>query len=225
MTERLVATEHYIASLDLLAGKSLIYNDTNFDHLNRIRNIYHSWIRIREHATIAQQLKIKIFSDNIIIAIENTGHQALANLLEFVGDMAEHFLQCGYKIRGGIDKGELHIDETFVWGKGLVSAYLLESNCANYPRILISASVLPDISPRTTELMVVQDKDGLYYFNYLRNYGKNASGYLVTIDKALQLVEEELSTPDLDEKIKDKLGWLLTYLHENKTYWISRLEQ
>ena len=224
MTEKLVATEHYVASLDLLAGKALIYNDEQFEHLNRINNIYTSWITIGKHATFAEKLKIKIFSDNIIIATENTGQRSLEDLLEFVGDMAEHFLSCGYKLRGGLAKGELYIDDIFVWGKGLVSAYLLENDSAIYPRILISDSVYADISDRTKNRMIIKDIDSLYYFNYLKGYGKGAKGYLKTIDTALDKVTAELSQENLDIKVRAKLGWLENFLKENKSYWLSELK-
>lgn len=215
MENKVNCEEFYVASLDLLAGKSIIQKDVNDDELNHIRNIYKSWTNICKRDEVFPQIQIKIFSDNIVLAIECSASEAIEQLLEVVSWIAEHFLKCGYKIRGGITKGKLFIDEVFVWGNALVDAYILESECAVNPRIIISESVIADISDRTYKIMIPFDGD-FYVLDYLRGYGKSASAYLDTISIALKRLDDE---PFVNEKVRGKNEYLRNYLLKSKKYW------
>lgn len=212
--------EYYVASLDLLGAKNMISNDSTDEHLNHIYNIYKSWERIITTDGYFGKLKVKIFSDNILIAC-NTKNGNLEKLLEYVADMAEHFLKNGYKIRGGISKGKLYIDDLMVWGSGLVNAYLLESKEAIYPRIIIDPDLLGEITNRTKEYLIVLDSDGKYYMNYIRWYGKNKDGYLDTVHIAKEFLQKEENSVT-EEKIKKKLNWFKNYLKLEEEYWESR---
>ena len=210
--------EYYVASLDLLAGKTIIENDTTDENLNHIRNIYKSWLKICKNDELFKYIKIKIFSDNIVMAINCNVTNAVEYLLEVVSWMAEHFLRCGYKIRGGITKGKLYIDDVLVWGNALVEAYTLESKYAVNPRIIISESLISDISERTKNLMIPFDTD-FYILDYLKGYGKGAIGYLETIALALERLNNELY---IDEKIMSKNEYLRDYLLKAKQYWETK---
>lgn len=212
--------ECYVASLDLLGAKNMIFNDDTDEHLNHIYNIYKSWERIRITDGYFGKLKVKIFSDNILVAC-NVENGNLEKLLEYVADMAEHFLKNGYKIRGGISKGSLYIDDLMVWGAGLVKAYLLESKQAIYPRIILDPDLLGEISERTKEYLIVLDFDDKYYMNYIRWYGKNKKGYLDTVHRAKEYLKKEENSVT-EEKIKKKLNWFKKYLELEEEYWISR---
>ncbi|MBQ8559009.1 MAG: hypothetical protein IJ439_03375 [Tyzzerella sp.] len=218
MKDKVNCEEYCVASLDLLAGKSIIQRDSDDVNLNHIRNIYQSWLKICRDDEIYKQIQIKIFSDNIVLAINCKVPNAAEYLLEVVSWMTEHFLRCGYKIRGGITKGMLYIDDILVWGNALVDAYILESEWAVNPRIIISENLIEDISERTQKLMIPFDID-FYILDYLKGYGKNAAGYLETISIALKRLDEE---PYINEKIKGKNDYLRSYLLKSKQYWESR---
>lgn len=215
---QLETNQCYVASLDLLGVKSLILNDSSNKHLNHIHNIYTSWEKIRKSDNYFGNVKVKIFSDNIVIAVDSSISDGLEILLEYVSDMAEHFLECNYKIRGGISKGSFYVDDIMVWGAGLVNAYLLESENAVVPRVLIDNSLLENITKRTRDYLIVQDKDGQFYLNYLRYYGKNRSGYLKTIYSAKKNLELEYQS-NLNIKIIQKLDWFKNYLDSEERYW------
>ena len=87
--------------------------------------------------------------------------------------MAEHFLCCGYKHRGGICKGKIYIDEIFVWGEVLVKAYLLESVEAIYTRIILDQEIISKSSKHLIEWMIFKDTDGYLCLNYLKSFGGN----------------------------------------------------
>lgn len=81
--------EYYIASLDLFGMKEMILNDKDDTILKRIKDIYNSWINIKGDLFFSK-LRIKFFSDNVVVAIKCEYNNALDNLLEFVADMVEH---------------------------------------------------------------------------------------------------------------------------------------
>lgn len=214
-------TEHYIAYLDLLGVKKDILSDVEDFSLNNIRNIYLSWISINEATDYFDKPKIKIFSDNVIIAIEVNQKESLNGLIEFVAYLSEHFLECGYKVRGGITRGLLFFDDIMVWGKGLLCAYKLESEEAIYPRIILSNDIIEEISDIIRNHMIVQDND-IYYLNYLKGYGTTDKQQLHKIEKALIGLEKELTE---EENIVEKLKWFKEYLLQNKKYYEERIEK
>lgn len=215
MKEQKTTKSCYIATLDLLGMRNAICKDIDNVHLNHIWNIYRSWLKIKENDFEFGHLKTKIFSDNIAIVIEESSYNALSHLLEYVAYMSEHFLTCGYKIRGAITKGQVYIDDTLIWGEGLVKAYILESKEAKYPRVIIDNEIVSDIPDRMMN-EVIQYKNDFYYVDYLRWYGKNHSGYLETIEKGMKLLESEKDIED--PKVLEKNEWLLAYLLESKDF-------
>jgi len=215
-------SDYYIAFLDLLAVKKIIRQDPDNKALNDVRNIYNSWLRTSSTFDY-NILEIKIFSDNILIAAKTSIKNSLESLIEFSASIAEHFLQCGYLIRGAITKGSLYIDDILVWGNGLISAYELESKCAMFPRIIFSKNVLSDVSSRTKQVLLKQDTDDFFYLNYLNNWGKNSTGYLETIDKGLKMAVSEIEC-NTNPDILQKLLWFKNYLVESKKYHEAKIE-
>lgn len=215
MDKTIYTKEYYVASLDLLGAKNLICNDDKDKTLNSIKNIYYSWLNIK-HAVYSNCINIKIFSDNIIVAAECDIQGSLDEILVFISYMAEHFLKCGYKVRGGITKGNLYIDNIFVWGKALVDAYVLESKIACYPRIIIDKSLISIISDHIRDILIDQCEDGYFMLNYLKSFGSNAEKHLDIINNAIKnLINENVK----DESIQRKNDWLMNFLSQNKAYW------
>lgn len=216
--------EYYVASIDLLGIKNIIKLDTEDENLNRIKNIYNSWPRILKDGYF-QDMKIRFFSDNFVIALQANTHSALDKLLEAIAWICSHFLRCGYKPRGGITKGQFFMDDIFVWGPALVDAYLLESKEAIYPRILIDEKIESDASVHLSSWMIYRDEDGKLCLNYLKAYGGNRELWLKDIDAMLPRVEQEINEleekPEFEdkEKIKRKLIWLKKFEESNRKFW------
>ncbi len=227
--EKIETKECFIASIDLLGAKDIIKKDEKDEHLNKINQIYQSWIKMGMRGYF-ERLKIKFFSDNTIIAIETDICKEADVLLEFVGYMAEHFLKCGYKPRGGICKGKIYIDDCFTWGEGLVKAYELESKEAIYPRIIVSEEIVNAISGRLKEQMLcVDEEDNKTYLNYLKGFGKQLKIFEIYQIRDKLLLEQEVSQLQLmkektqnEQEISDilrkieKLNWLKKFLNMNE---------
>lgn len=221
--EKIIETkECFIASIDLLGAKDIIKKDEDDEHLNKINKIYQSWIKMGK-GEYFKKIEIKFFSDNVIIAIETDICKESDVLLEFVGYMAEHFLKCGYKPRGGICKGRIYIDDFFTWGAGLVKAYDLESKKAIYPRIIVSEEVVKATSKRLKEeVLCVDEEDNKIYLNYLNGFGKKLKKFEVYQIREKLLLEQEISQL-MEEKTQkeqeisgilrkiEKLNWLKSF--------------
>lgn len=224
--DRKTTEECFIAFLDILNCKNIIETDSSDEHLNKIRNIYTSWRQMINERDIAfSQIQLKIFSDNILLSVNVDCHRAADRILECVADIAEHFLVCGYKLRGGVCKGKLYIDDTFVWGKGLVDAYNMESTEAKYPRILLSDDVVHSASKHLADIMFSTDTahDNRTYLNYLRGFGRSKEYWITRISEEQNQLDAELAAHKdcPDEKVMEKLQWLKGFLDENLRYWYA----
>ena len=78
-------------------------------------------------------------------------------------------IYCNYSIKyysicknGCVSIGNLYIDETIVWGNGLLNAYSGELR-ANYPRIIIDPEVL---NINVGQNILLRDFDGEYFIDY-----------------------------------------------------------
>lgn len=220
--------EYYVASIDLLGMKNIILSDKEEKNLNSIRNIYKSWVQMLKDDYFAD-MKIRFFSDNVVIAIPTRVSNGADRLLEEIGWLCSHLLRCGYKPRGAVTKGAFYIDDIFVWGSALVDAYLLESKEAIYPRILVDEKIAVDASKHLSECLLFYDKeDGKRCLNYLRSFGKSAMRYIMEIGLSLKYIDNEIKRIEennengVDDKVLKKLYWLKRYEEENLQFWKSR---
>ena len=153
MDKQLILNEYYILYVDILGYKNKmdrLKNDSKGQSgfLNEINDIVQDCYK-REHEKRKRNspIKVKVFSDNIIFAIKVLSNEYFNNkniekLCSIASRMQEMFLK-KYRIlfRGSITRGQLYIDEHFVFGQGIIDAYILENNFALYPRIIIDKKI------------------------------------------------------------------------------------
>jgi len=223
----MLQTQKYIVGyIDLLAGKSLITKDVNNKSLNIV---YKNYCIVKEIVDIQSSYApipytVKIFSDNIIIAIPseskmlNDNHPiiALNRMAAIVGTFQRVFLEQNILTRGSITYGDLYIYELMVWGKALIDAYELENTVANYPRVVISDKILTLASlwsGTQNELLqlnnITQDFDGEFYLNYLNYPQDNKIQQLLS--SSLKATDEYLKT-EQNGRIVQKYKWHRNYL-------------
>jgi predicted DNA-binding protein len=174
----------------------------------------------------------------VAVKTSNSGKDEADVFLEFTAYMAEHLLKCNYKPRGGICKGQLYIDDVFVWGKGLVDAYMMESAEADYPRIIIAPEVVDGASKHLKDAMIEEDTDGKFILNYLKSFGKSKNSWIRDITEEYASISAEIEafqqaheeTEDLKkspecekvtkkDKILKKLLWLQAFEKRNLEFW------
>ena len=170
--------EYMVAYIDLLGVTNRI-KDKETDNLsmNILHNLYSRTIEDMQIIDIQElhEIKYKIFSDNIIIAIklskdDGKRKKQISAILFSVRDMQETAASdcVGWMLRGGISIGQLYIDDVLVWGDALVKAYKLEDTVANYPRVVIANDIIEELLEiERIRDYIRRDFDGLYFVNYL----------------------------------------------------------
>lgn len=203
--------------IDILGSKAMIQKDIDATFLNLMGDVYNIISKILPEIlrpTLEYDIKIKIFSDNILIAIPsewnfaNNNHPVIAlnRACTVVGAIQRLFLEKGLLTRGGVSYGTLYIDDTFVLGETLLRSYELEDKIAVTPRVIVDNSiieilsklVLHDSNAETmTSFGLVIDDDGEYYFDYL-NFPQDPICQNI-IARSIVLCNEELQK--LDDKV------------------------
>ena len=221
MCENLKTKNCIVAFIDLLGTSEAIKNDENDINLNTMNYILQSAkdMCACSHLTKAT-VEVKAFSDNIVFATEipndsdNMEHMArVHNILEICAYFQIAAFKMGIATRGGITIGDFFCNDIFVWGKGLLRAYTLESKIAIFPRIAIDATVVPlisDCNKSGNKHHIKTDVDGVVFLDYLSFFPiNNRNEYIKrTLDEARRIIE----ILNGDERAIQKLKWIISYL-------------
>lgn len=172
-------------------------------------------------------LNFKIFSDNILISIKSDEANLPKNyetLSDFLTMLLIMFVYKGVFFRGGITYGKLAIDDTIVWGKGLIDAVQLEEQIAIYPRIVLSDSLVNLLDSFLKEnesfndvYSCFTDFDGCVYLDYIYYDEKSTEKILDTSNK---FTDEKLSVTK-NPRVAQKYLWHKNYLKLVKEKFVS----
>lgn len=164
--------EYYIIYFDILGYKQ--YFEENDNHQKLLNDIILLLQDVSLSADVYREIskkniRIRAFSDNIIICVEAT-KKASENLylLGYVVANIQNiiFSRYGLLIRGSYTKGKFYIDRDIVYGEGLIKAVALE-NEAKYPRIVVDTNVVQINTIDDDEYNVFEkDVDDKYFLNY-----------------------------------------------------------
>ena len=139
----------YVAFLDLLGFKNMVNqsveNQTILNNINRALN-YIGGIQHDNYNGIMSMVdlgkQVTVFSDSIVISYDalmpGGGFHVLMDLVYICNDL----LGIGIPVRGGVTVGPLIHDELKCYGPAMVEAYMMESQRAADPRIIINQNVL-----------------------------------------------------------------------------------
>lgn len=146
-----------VAYIDILGFKDMIDNNSHLPvfalrFIKRfINNYYHSNNEHNNEVDADEFLpKATMFSDSIVISqpIAEVNYLLFINL---IAQLQYGLFTKGILIRGGISCGKLYHDENYLFGKGLIKAYLFESSYADYPRIVIDYNLIEEIHKLVNE--------------------------------------------------------------------------
>ena len=107
--------------------------------------------------------KATMFSDSIVISKEIDEYFSFSDFIQFIAQLQFELLREGILLRGGIDIGLVYHDDSFIFGSGMISAYLLESEVSKYPRITISQNAIKRIQMWDDEEFENKFKDYFYF--------------------------------------------------------------
>lgn len=199
-------TESYVAFIDILGFKNMVLEDIEqvVLTLRQIKGFctYHYKLDANRRGEDGDELEgmpyVTMFSDSVIITV-SADIWWLHDFVELIADLQFFLLTQGVLVRGGIDIGEVYHDKNYIFGNGVVRAYMIESKISKYPRIVISDRAMQVASEKL-------DKD---FDNFLEFEMK--MGY--SSDEIYDAVDERFSYDMNDRVSKDKHGlYYLEYL-------------
>ena len=214
-------TSNYIITyLDILGAKDMICNDNDFNFLNHLNMFMEDAVEESGRGIFLKKenVYIKIFSDNILLALElkendEQRDNKIAVLFNTVANIYNEILRYGYLMRGAIVEGEFFHNDIIVYGKGLVEAVHLEEKEADVPRILVRVKV----SEPNSYYYLMQDEDGEFFLNifHLCDACDNAT-FKINLLEMLKKYKN-------NEKIKAKIMWMIKYFNSWFTKYDRRL--
>jgi hypothetical protein len=233
-------SEYVVAYIDML-GTSNRANDPETSNLflKRLRCLYKT-IKESPIRKVGNELKIRLFSDTVIVAIKLSGQYMRTENIRAVLHWATYFQsysvthEINCLVRGCVTIGELFIDElneSIVYGSALVRAVKLENSIAIYPRIIIDPEKLPAFqSYEETRSFLSEDFDGIYFLNYMKylevmeesarkRFEKIKKGFEKIKSEAQHNMEKELKILQkrdgkCDDDVSQKLNWHLNYINK-----------
>lgn len=143
---------------------------------------------LENYNAVLSDAKIYVMSDSIVIAVPNKYTQSLAVVADicYVIQRQLYELETPVLVRGAIALGHFYMSDsnsssnngdktrgnTFVFGQGLVAAYLAQENYAVNPRIIVEASLIKDymISIDDKKWLKEDKEDGYIYLDTLGRF-------------------------------------------------------
>ena len=230
--DKFAPTPQFIAYLDILGYKQKIGKNgehaaklarTIDDHIKRIKRST-TELDLKEMKYVDGDIKMKAFSDNILLCSESNWYSLFSLVAILQGRMAED----GMFIRGSMCHGQLYFDNEFVCGQGIVLAHEIENDIAIYPRIIVHQTYIDAVNEKLSEKQLEPlseydyigatsqvwcDFDGYRVLDYLLLSNKLAPYQ----DKPNEIVKKhkehivnELKTTPL-ERVRQKFLWSRNY--------------
>ena len=214
--------EHFVAFLDILGFKSLL-KDRTCEEIYSIFEVLHKKTQGRRNLNGVEieaynYIRHTILSDSVIVYIKSNIDDAFAALIDICNKLQYSLANRDKPIllRGAIAIGDLYHKNDIIYGNGLSSAYLLESNLAKYPRIIFTGDTL-ERGLKNTKYMFPdmeglmrpyqEDDDALYFTDYLSPDFWNTDTLVKYYDRLMRICNEQLNQAT-DEGLRNKYIWL-----------------
>ncbi len=189
--------KRYVLFLDILGFQKII-EDTEKEkgQTEKIKNLLEALKEMKKIVSRMPKETSKIvtqFSDSIVVSFKEDDIKEmqffLTNIHKLIAALAYRQIFC----RGAIAYGNIYHTKDFVFGPGMVDAYLTESHAAMYPRVIFDKSVL-DIMKEN------------YTFNNIKSY--RAVQFDGKVDSYLKF--------DLDDKLYFDYFSRASYYYRNE---------
>lgn len=231
-------TERIVAFIDILGFKKLVerslLSPEVADRIYRALQLIYGRKQDNEADNFMGMQKygveVAVFSDSVVVSYPLDYSGGLFFVLLDVIHLQLDLMSLGILIRGGIAIGPLYHSGQIVYGPAMNRAYLLESDYAVYPRIILDEqTVVKGISRTCAQGHTIQmeaeyvgscirkDTDGFYYLDILRqdselsDYGDEYYNWLGTVRK---IIVEGLNSNMTDKRVYAKYVWLKNYFNE-----------
>ena len=224
LNENILPKNYFIAYFDILGYEEKIKQDIEEKNMN-------TYDAIKMCISIAKriielnpnEIKMKVFSDNFFFCTENS----YLKLLSFIGCLQSALSSVDIFVRGSII-----FDEDFIYGKGIINAFKLESEISIFPRIIIDDSFFNSIKKiEKDDILSILENNQLYnisrkidfdnfqYLNYLdilKDYKEKGEK---DINKFIEILSNhadniKLNLKNQSKNIQQKYQWCRKYHNE-----------
>jgi hypothetical protein len=195
--------------------------------LRKIGNCRRDWENKRAQSGISFDSRLTHFSDCLVMSYQPTPgalRRALADAA-FIGHM---ILKHGYLPRGVVTRGKLVHDDAIIYGAGLIEAYEYERDNVGQPCIAIHDKIVDDVRAETAargrsgELQrCLRDRGSGPFVHIAGDYWPFVAEMLTNDDPSglHELFGEQrnalpLRHANTNEKVRQKLEWMASYLNE-----------
>lgn len=219
--------DHAVLFLDILGFSKLVKDGRLAEVFEAVKFPHDLQSAIDLHC--GKDVHLTAFSDSIVVSIRMADQSAVNSIVFFANYLFMQLLSKGVLTRGALTIGPLHHKDGIVFGKGLVEAAELEKHVANYPRIVLSGSILNeyqksllsiDIAPEADELWIRYDFDNVPHVNVFGPLGfvpVNKSS--VSLRERYAVIERLVTSvmskrPTDDPRVAAKYDWLLRYYRD-----------
>lgn len=193
-------SKYCVAYLDFLGGTDIILHDDQNKHLNIINMIFED--AKQESKIFARGTFVKIFSDNILLALPTDNddrEKNIKSIINLVSNFVHQAADNNYLIRGAITEGDFFHNDVIVYGKALVEAVEMEEKYAIYPRVIVKKE-LAELLPQ----YFYNCADGWHGVNHtIFDAGFDSVNFKYTL-------LSQLSAKKNDVKIRQKIRWAIT---------------
>ncbi len=230
-------TESVVTFIDIMGFGTLVANEANFQKIDRILGRLRNVAQFEAFETKAHEQRSTCFSDCCVRStpiIKSNGESnrfgILAHeVLDLVHTQLDLIGSESVLMRGAITIGPLIHEEDKVFGPALERAYRLETEAAQYPRIIIDPHIIrrarltqdlgashhdPDQDIAYLMDFLKRDRDGLYFINYLHLSSSESDGYeeqLFLIQKHKELIIAGATAHGERPSLAIKYNWLIEY--------------
>lgn len=199
---------HFVAFIDILGFSEMVRHDCESSSGPKYLDILY-----RAHQRAAMVFGNDLdagliqFSDSIVFS-RPLKLEAIGGFINSIATWQKLLLIDGLLCRGGVTFGKHFVKDRFMFSKGMIEAYHLESLQARYPRIVVSQNLLDLVSEKVaeTELQIVREEDGLALVDYLVTDSKDETELLVKQVEALIS-----NTNSASASVQEKMRWLARY--------------
>lgn len=209
MTKALLGNS-YVAFLDVLGFSEMVESDCEVGPMSSSPNL--DILHDVHNETIGQisgknEIKLTQFSDSVVFSRKfDASVSVFKEFIDVVLNFQYRLFSKGLLCRGGVSYGKHFEDGSFLFSKGLINAYRIESSMAKFPRVVLDDNLLQLVCPSHKELLqlpLLKADDETFFVDYLREVPYDV-GYPVVLSKWQ-------SAKNRESAIRDKILWLVRY--------------
>lgn len=230
-----------VAFLDVLGFKSMLYefekealkNGKEYDN-KLVSQKATDFVNVFKEVTDLMNdfdCNYYLFSDNICLTVDPHHDKSLVvDILFTISNLFRKFSQMGFFLRGGIDYGLMLDEKAIAMGLPLANAYIMESEKAIFPRVIISERFMKFIDDKSFDehsqfniRNFINKSCEINYVNFF--YGVIKTDNKVSFfEQYKQVIESHLSANKERENIFVKYNWIANKYNEFLINYIDNIE-